>query len=261
MALRAYDECLRQLLRSATWDFARKSAPMLLLADATMQTPNVGTVVPTPWIYEYAYPTDCVKARFVPQNPYNQVSASPPGNIAIAPVPQLTGTPAPITSLIRTIPARFLVATDFNYLNPIAPNEPWWEQPGLSPTGRTVILTNVPQAQLVYTAYIPYPNMWDPQFRAALVAYIASEIALPLAKDKKFGLVMRAPQIAIAKEKIRQARITDGNEGFYSSDLSVDWMNTRTNNAWGNGWGYGGDNAGCLVGGWGSCGFADGTAF
>jgi hypothetical protein len=54
--LRAYSQCLRQLLRSANWDFARKQAPLVLLADQTGQTPNVGTIVSaTNWLYEYAY--------------------------------------------------------------------------------------------------------------------------------------------------------------------------------------------------------------
>ena len=43
--LRAYRECLRQMLRGAHWDWARKTAPLTLLADATGQTQNVGTIV------------------------------------------------------------------------------------------------------------------------------------------------------------------------------------------------------------------------
>jgi hypothetical protein len=38
---------------------------------------------------------------------------------------------------------------------------------------------------------------------------------------------LRNAQIAIAKDKITQARITDGNEMWASSDISVDWMRTR----------------------------------
>ncbi len=39
--LRAYPECLRQLLRAAPWAFARKQAALQLLADASGATPNV----------------------------------------------------------------------------------------------------------------------------------------------------------------------------------------------------------------------------
>ena len=43
--LRAYGECVRQLLRAAPWQFARKEVPMHLLADASGATPNVSTNV------------------------------------------------------------------------------------------------------------------------------------------------------------------------------------------------------------------------
>jgi hypothetical protein len=111
-----------------------------------------------------------------------------------------------------------------------------------------------------------YPSVWDPLFRAAFVSYLASEIALPLSADKKFGLTMRAQNIAVAKAKIEQARIRDGNEGTYSSNLSVDWMAARRTGGSG-GWGSGGwgDGAGPGVpwggGSWDSCGFSDGTAY
>jgi hypothetical protein len=91
---------------------------------------------------------------------------------------------------------------------------------------------DVKQAQLVYTCFNPYPSTWDSQFRAAMVSYLASEIALPLAGDKKFGMAMRRDNIAVAKSKIEQARIRDGNEGFYSSDLRVDWMAARWTTRW-----------------------------
>ena len=65
--LRAYSLCRKQLLRAANWSFARKTAPMTLLADASGNTKNVGTRVPNTWfIYEYALPTDCLRPRFVP---------------------------------------------------------------------------------------------------------------------------------------------------------------------------------------------------
>lgn len=261
--LRAYRQCLMQLLRAAHWDFARKTAPLVLLADATGNTANVGTQVPVPWYYEYVYPTDAMKARFVPWN-VNQTPATPPGNIAIpTTVPLLTGLgQQPLTGQ-RLRPARFTVATDFNY--PPPPGQITWEVQGVSPQGRTVILTNVKNAQLVYTALMLYPSVWDPLFRGAFVAYLASEVALALTKDKKFGLTLRAEQIKIAQQKITQARITDGNEGWYTNDISVDWMRFRNTGggfgAWGGGGGFGSDGPGCLGYGWDSCSFADGSAY
>lgn len=262
--LRAYGQCLRQLLRGCNWDFARKQAPLTLLADSSGQTPNVGTMVPVPWLYSYAYPTDCSKVRFIPWNQANQTPTVPPVNI----VPQnsnspvVTGLGQPPLSNVRIVPARFTVATDPNFT--AAPGSNWWESQGQSPQGNTVILTNVQNANLIYTVTAIYPSVWDHQFRAALVSYLASEICLPLHKDKKLALALRPQLIATTKEKLTQARITDGNEGWYSSDIRVDWMafrNAGMGGPWsGAGTGFNG-GPGYLGYGWDSVGFCDGSAF
>ncbi len=266
--LRAYQQCLMQLLRAANWDFSRKTAPLELLADATGNTAGVSTLVAVPFVYAYAYPPDCCKARFIPWNQASQNPGIPPGNIVppASPAPIVTGLGNPQIGSGRIRPAKFVVATDSNY--PPPSGSVTWETQGVSPAGRTVILTNVKDAVLVYTALMLYPSTWDPLFRAALVAYLASEIALPLSQDKKFGLAMRQQNIAVAKMKIEQARIRDGNEGTYSTNHEAAWITTRRTGGAG-GWGndaYGdGSGGGPQVpwGGWGwdSCGFSDGTAF
>lgn len=230
VCLRAYGECVRSLHRSANWDFARKTAQLALLADATGQTAGVGTVVPIPWLYEYAYPTDCMKARFLPQ------TMPTPGA-----VPLMTGLAQVATDKIR--PAPFVVATDPNY--PPDLNAAYWEVQGVSPAGRTVILTNVAGASLVYTGLMLYPSVWDPQFTAAMIAFLASEVALPLNKDKKFGAQMRNQNIAIAKKKIEEARLSDGNEGAYSINREASWISARSGGSpWAGGDGnpWGGDS-------------------
>lgn len=260
VALRAYERCRRQLLRAVHWDFARKEMDLVLIADASGNTANVGRLVPVPWLYEYAYPVDCVKARYIPFN-RNQAPPTPSGNITPpdADAPLMTGLTTPPLTGQRIIPSRFLVTNDSNNLPP----NPGYDTPGLSPVGRTVILSNVQYAKLIYTSDQLYPSIWDELFWGALVAYIASEIAFPLHTDKKFGLTVRADQIKIAKDKIMQARVTDGNEGWFSSDIKVDWMQARgvgAGNYWNNGfagWGPGGG----LFGSYDSCSFSDGTAY
>ena len=270
--LRAYGQCLRQLLRGAHWDFARKTAPLTMLADATGQTPNAGALVPPPWIYSYAYPTDCAKARFIPWNQGANNPGAPTGNIVppayvVAAVPNV-GAPIvgglgqqPLTGQ-RITPARFTIATDPNY--PAQPGQITWEVQGLSPQGRTVVLTNVQNALMVYTAVMLYPSLWDALFRGAFVAYLASEVALPLTKERKFGLQLRSEQIKIAQMKIQQARVSDGNEGWSSSDISVDWMRFRNVGGGYGSWGEsggGGAGPGVLGYGWDNVGFADGAAY
>jgi hypothetical protein len=158
-------------------------------------------------------------------------------------------------------PARFLEAVDPNYPSPVGTIT--WEVQGVSPQGRTVICTNVQNASLVYTALMNYPSNWDAQFRAAMVSYLASEVALPLSRDKKFGLTLRAQNIAIVKSKVSEARATNANENWNNQDLSVDWMRTR-NIGGGRGWGsnWEGSGPGILYGGLdGCCGVGNTAAY
>lgn len=260
--LRQYGPCRRQLLRSARWDFARKQAPMTLLGDATGQTADVGTLVTVPWIYEYAYPIDCVAIRFIPANNQQPSETDPP---------IMTGLGLPVQTWQRLIPARFLVGLDYNY--PVVTGTPasweeypqWWNTSGEGPQQRTVVLTNIQNAMAVYTCDVIYPSQWDALFEEAMVAMLAQKCALTLAKDRKEALALRRDQIAICKDAIKQARIADGNEGNYSNDIPVDWMRARNaGGGWGQGGpggGYGGGDLGVLGYGWSSISFGDGTAF
>jgi hypothetical protein len=270
VALRAYSQCRSQLLRGAPWAFARKQEPLLLLADATGQTTNVGTSVPgNQFIYEYAYPIDTARIRYIPWNPFQNPGA--PSNNIQPPNPQAPimtgGVGASAGTGGRIRPSRYLVTNDPNYSAPAGSNAGAVQ--GQSPIGNTVILSNVQNASCVYTFDATYPSLWDHLFRSAMVAYLASEIALPLwvDKDKKFGLEIRTQQIQIAKSKIAEARIADGNEMWASSDIQVDWMRSR--NTGGAGWGFGQGGSdigaggyGCWGGGWGgSVSFGDGSAY
>lgn len=260
VALRHYLPVLKQMLRTAHWDFARAQVPLALLADGTGQTPGVGTVVPSPWTYEYALPVDCMKVRFLP---WNTVPVQPNP-------PIMTGIGQPALNSVRLIPAPFLVAMDANYpvMTQPAPSWPqmpqWWGVAGTGPVQRTVILTNVPpQPQgsnptvfpsLVYTALIPYPSQWESLFEEAFVQALAERLALPLSIDKKFGLAVRAQCEASAKAMIAQARLTNGNESSWpqTTDHMPDWMRVRTMGG-GTGWG--------TYGPWGGAGMGNGTGF
>jgi len=268
VALRHYGPCRQQLLRAAHWNFARSEAPMLLLADRTGQTPDVGTLVPGGWTYEYAYPQDAVKARFVPWN--REQPFIPAGNDQIP-------TTVPLTSGLQNQPAafpgqarvaRFLETVDTNY--PVDLGQVNWDTPNVSPQGRRVILTNVQDAKLVYTRDILYPALWDALFRSALVAYLAAELAGPIwskAGKEKFGLQLRDDQSAIVKAKVVEARMADGNEGIHTSDIRVDWMDNRRAGGWGNNWFGAGGGPGLGYGdgvtgyGWDSLALPGGAVF
>lgn len=272
--VRAYRFCLRQLLRGAHWDFARKLAPLTMLGDATGATVGVGTSVVTPWLYEYSYPTDCAKARFVPFSGVNAntiasnwVAPSIWGNGLVEVPPGAWGAggaapnPVPVgpASDRRLRPAPFILSADTNY--PPLPGQQLWAIPGVGNQGRTVILTNVYMAKLCYTEIVMEPQRWDDLFRAALVSYIASEVALPLTRDKKLGLVIRKEQIAITKQKLDVARATNGNEAWTQSDITVDWMQVRRGENWRDGWVGPSGNWFDNYYGWDSLGFCDGNIY
>ena len=142
--------------------------------------------------------------------------------------------------------------------------------PGQSPTGSTVILSNVQSASIVYTFDAVYPMLWDNLFTSALVAYMASEVTLGLwSKNPKYGMGIRREQIAIAQKKLIEARIADGNASTVSTSHLPDWMRARAsygNNGFNNnGWGLDG-GAGGAYGVWGngysgSLSFSDGSAY
>lgn len=250
---RKYRPLLSNLLNAAHWTFARKQFQMTLLADATGQTHTVPKTVITPWIYEYALPNDCIRPIYVPWMASPYTVGAPPGNL----VPSEPG--LPLTGGQSTYmpgffkPARFLISRDVNF--PPLPGQDWPDVQGVSPMGQTVILCDVPQAYLVYTSLVLYPSEWAPAFREAMVAYLAAEIALPLNKDKKFGMTIRNQQMAVAQNKVSEARAMDANTQTNINSSFPDWIRTRNT---GRSWGYGleadAGGGGCYYNGWGAFG-------
>lgn len=261
--LRVYDPSLRQLLRTAHWTFARKVASLVMLADASGQTDGVGTDVIQPWIYEYSVPQDMLKARFLPFNYLNVGTATPAGNISLPDVPQTSVSQPPLGPGMRLIPAPFLISMDTNY--PVDVTSNWQDDgSGASPGGRLVVLTNVNAAQLVYTAYMPFPSLWDPLFEQALVDLMVSRIAVPLSRDPRFGLQLQGQAIQSVKTAIGNARIVSSQESSFpqTTDHTPDFLRIRNRGA---GWSAGGPASGFGPGvlnyGWDSLSFSDGSVY
>ncbi len=53
-----YDNALETVLEDHDWGFASKYEDLALLKESTDDNPP-----PLPWLYEYDYPSDCIKAR------------------------------------------------------------------------------------------------------------------------------------------------------------------------------------------------------
>ena len=186
---RQYGPCLTAMLQAAHWNFARKQAALSVLKDGTV-SPSQN--VPVPWLYEYAYPSDCVQARFV--MPQFQNAPSTTEGIV---VPQYWVGP----------PVRFIVSTD------------------LDSGGNTIkcILTNMPQAVLVYTSLVTDTGLFDDQFVQALAFYIAHRISIPLSGDK----TLSKTNGALAQQLANSAQASNGNEGLTVIDNTPDWMRVR----------------------------------
>jgi hypothetical protein len=275
--LRHYGPALRQISRAAHWNCLRHRATMKLLQDSTGNTTNQqqsegvpitvgrGTIGMRPWTYEYAWPTDCVKARFVPMSLRFTGTGVPPGNIALPSNPLMSGLNQGPYHWQR--PARFVVSND-DVPNLQGAITDWSQLPdtattlGQGLTSQTVILTNQPCAELVYTRLITYPDQWDPLFRQAFVAYLGSQVVMALTPDRKLGVSIREEQIKVCKQCLDFARISDGDEGWFSVDHVPDWLRTRNSGPFGSRWSAGGgDEMGVLNYGYDSIAFSDGSAY
>ena len=221
IASRNYQTQVDSIFRAANWSTGRYQAPLTLLK-AALGTPENPTgvlpVPPYPYNYEYAYPVDAIRIRFLLPTP-NLTPGTPPtmGNTGI----NYVALPRTSTPFIRAIDK------DANG-NQIA-----------------VVLTNVRQAQAVYTVRVDNPDLWDPLLQNAIVAALAAWFCNPLSLSAQ--LLTQRTQIAAGI--LMQARIADANEGISTVDHLPDWMAVRNvgggtfngldggSSMWGNSWG------------------------
>jgi hypothetical protein len=218
------------LARTANWNSHRFQQTLALLKAAQGTPENVnGTVLPippVPWFYEYALPTNplYLRARFI-------LPVLPNG---------LTG----------TIP---LTTAGGAYLLPgmIGGRVPYQVSGDLDANGNQVrvLLCNLTQAQLVFTARVLDPNLWDPQFVEAAIGVMGSYLCNPVQGDMQQNGVA----IARAKEAILAARVSDGLENPVRSDHIPDWITARGV------MGAGSNNTYAMSNGWEAFAFGDGS--
>lgn len=179
----------RQLLRTAPWGFARKTAALSLLGSLELSTS------PYPWLYKYAYPADCLKIRYtLPPPPTFDPTAVLVGDTFVLP---WTG---------PSRQCRFLVAVD-----------------DTTTQDAKVILSNVENALLVYNKDVTNPAIWDDLFTNAMVMGLANKIVLAITGNAG----MKKAYAEMAEMAIINARVADGNEAIVSTDHTPDWIATR----------------------------------
>lgn len=200
-----------EVISMAWWNFAKKTATLSLLKSApgTPTNPTGATqwssAYPAPpWLYEYAYPSDCIQFKMiVPQIDTGVIGTPLMSNLASF-YPYVM---APWAAV------RFEVVTDTdtqgNQIN--------------------VIDTNQYQAIGVYTMRITNPNLFSGNFTEALVCALGAKLAQPLTGDR----ALRNEMFQLANDRITQARASDGNEGLTIIDYDASWIADRQSvNPW-----------------------------
>jgi hypothetical protein len=196
-----YQTKIDDLHRAAHWNFARFQLPLTLLkaAKGTPENPNGTTTLipPTPWAYSYAYPSDCLKARYI----------LPVFPTTSGQVPFTTADNTAVPGYSANIAVKFVTGVDTD----------------ASGNKVRVILTNMSQPTLVYTARIVDPNLWDPNFTQAAISYLGAWFVNALARNA----ALHKDQMQLAMQVIAKARVTDGNEGPITMDHVPDWISAR----------------------------------
>lgn len=209
-----FTPCFEELARTAPWNCLRNQATLTLLAAAQGTPENTdGTILPlppTPWLYSYAQPSDCLQMRFI-------VPSLPSSNSGVPLFSVNTGAATWLPSGGQ-IPYAVAYSVDSNN-NPL-----------------NVILTNQSQAVAVYTVNQPNPQIWDSLFQAAMVATLAAYFVPALS----LHMPLMQMQIKLAESMIAQARVRDGNEGTTSMDHIPDFIRARNGaSGWARGNAYG----------------------
>jgi hypothetical protein len=221
-----FEGACRALLRIAPWSFARATAQLALIAAApgTLENPNGYAPLPlvpistinaagsTPvqivsWMYEYAWPPDCVRLRQV-KPPFNQ-----PNNQAVN-----------VSNLWPDI-VEAPLAMDAMMQMDLASRVPYQLSLDKDAAGNQirVILTNIEYALIIYTALVDNPNLWDDEFSEAFVFMLASHLVGALIGDKQLdkALYEKSSQMAVV------ARAVDANEQPVSPNHTPDWIRAR----------------------------------
>lgn len=190
-----YQSTLDALLRSAHWNFARKFAYLSQLKSvAAIATAawDPATQPPPPWLYEYAYPSDCLKLRYITPRA---------GDGTVLPV-------------FPRQPQRFLEAIDQHIVGGAA----------------KVLLSNQAQAIGCYTVRVDNPDLWDAQFVVAFENALGARLCIPLSGDKKMADEARKAAAEIVLQA-RVSDGNEGLTFAPDTERPPDWITVRGYNA------------------------------
>ena len=271
---RYYQPQVNAVSRAAHWNCLRKQAGLTVLkaAAGTPENPSGDEyeIPPIPYLYEYAYPSDCLAARYLVPNPPEApgvdpifpagalstpyVWANPGYPFAVATdavtgqqltvgansyevgdtVTQVISSSVTASGIVSAVAATTInvalagttefaiTAGDVGQVTNGTLARTVTAVADLSLVQR-VILTNLEYAELVYTAQIDDPDLWDSHFLLAVVATLGAWLVNPIARNAQ----VLKEQVAIATGLVKQARISDGVEGTTTTDHTPDFLAVR----------------------------------
>lgn len=197
-----YADTRDEVLGMAFWNFSTKTAFLSVLKQApgtpggAASATQWSSAFPAPpWLYEYAYPVDCIQMRSIIQQPINAYVGVPFTSNGMASYPYFVGQGA-----------MFEVATD-----------------EISGAQANVVLTNQYQAIGIYTMRITNVGLFQSLFIEALVQALAAKLTLALTGNVQLA----ASKFGQANAMIIQARASDANEGLTVIDNMPDWLAIR----------------------------------
>ena len=177
VALELYGQARDELLDLKDWSFNRQTAPLTLLkgpppAGGYSPATPWSNLYPAPgWLYEYDYPSAAVDLRAVIQQPGAMPDLDP-------------------------VPAAWRVDNDPtpNIVNGVA----------VGPEAK-VIYCNVTNALGVYRSRVTDPTIFDPGFKAALIALLGKRFAVAFGADVNVQRedMIEATNIANAQSDVR----------------------------------------------------------
>ena len=182
-----YEPVRDRLLARVPWRFALKREALAPLS----------VTAPVEWTYTYAWPSDCIQARYI----------EPTG-----PTPSSAG----------------LIWPDQWYWNQVDPGGsvvtelPAMRTPSFERRGDTIV-THQPEAVLIYTYRVTDPNQFDPLFVEALSYALAAELAVPI-RDDKAG---RREMERAAHSALMVAAAGTGRDGSANINRDADWILAR----------------------------------
>lgn len=184
-----YDH-LRQLLnRSAPWGFCRMTVALTPLGAVNNTPPNNQY----PWMFNYAYPPDCLRMRYVIPSP-------PPDSMVTPPAPG-----QPLLWGPWMMPRR-----DYRFLVTNIGNQ-------------RQIVSNLNNAIAIYNSDVTDTTQFDVGFVDAFAAALAAELIQPLAGN----IQQRQLFTQLAMNEITSAKAMDGAEAIAKVDHVPDWLLAR----------------------------------